>query len=309
VTPPAEASPPPFRVPSLIKRNITLFALSQSFTGAGMQFTYAFGPLMVIALTGSASLAGLAVGVIGLSRFFIAYPVGQIADRFGRKPAILLGLVLGLVGALVVGLSMSFQSFAIFIVGLTIFGMGMNGAQQLRVAATDMFLPHHRAQALGYIAMGSLAGLAIAPLVVTFAEKASHRFGQDPLALPWFMLPVLIVMGMVLIAFVRPDPKAIGMTLERYYPGYRAPPPLPDDHPKFSASRLLRNARLRLAIVANNGSNNVSIITVATNHFATLGILRSFISMRSVRVPMLPGQPARSPPLFPASFAGASNKT
>ena len=49
------------RVPPLIKRNTTLFALSQSFTGAGMQFAYGLGPLMVIALSGSAGLAGLSV--------------------------------------------------------------------------------------------------------------------------------------------------------------------------------------------------------------------------------------------------------
>jgi hypothetical protein len=38
----------PFRVPSVIKRNMVLFALSQTFTGAGMQFAYGFGPLILI---------------------------------------------------------------------------------------------------------------------------------------------------------------------------------------------------------------------------------------------------------------------
>ena len=82
---------PTFGVPPLIKRNTALFALSQSFTGAGMQFAYGLGPLMVIALTGSASLAGLSVGLIGLSRFLVSYPVGKITDTYGRKPGILLG--------------------------------------------------------------------------------------------------------------------------------------------------------------------------------------------------------------------------
>ena len=212
MSPPASTFPP-FRVPALIKRNVTLFALSQSFTGAGMQLAYGFGPLMVIALTGSASLAGISVGVIGFSRFLVAYPVGKITDTYGRKPGILLGLVLALIGAVIIGASMGLHSFAALVTGLTIFGMGMNAAQQLRVAATDMFLPHHRAQALGYIAMGSLFGLVVSPLVVSFAETMAQRWGQDPLALPWLMLPVLIIAGIVLIFFVRPDPKEIGMQL------------------------------------------------------------------------------------------------
>jgi hypothetical protein len=40
--------PTALRVPALIKRNTALFALSQSFTGAGMQLGYGIGPLMVI---------------------------------------------------------------------------------------------------------------------------------------------------------------------------------------------------------------------------------------------------------------------
>ena len=86
------------RIPALIKRNMALFALSQSFTGAGMQFAYGLGPLMVIGLTGSASLAGLSVSLIGFSRFLVSYPIGKITDTYGRKPGILLGLVLALMG-------------------------------------------------------------------------------------------------------------------------------------------------------------------------------------------------------------------
>ena len=164
-----------FRVPSVIKRNMALFALSQTFTGAGMQFTYGFGPLMVIALTGSADLAGLSVGLVGLSRFLVAYPVGRITDALGRKPGILMGLGLALVGATAVGVAMSLHSFAAFVVGILVFGMGMNASQQLRVAATDMFPPQHRAQALGYLALGSLLGLVVSPLMISLSQSVAER--------------------------------------------------------------------------------------------------------------------------------------
>src|SRR5262249_3339957 len=150
-----------------------LFALSQSFTGVGMQFTYGFGPLMVLALTGTADLAGVSVGLVGLSRFLVAYPTGKITDAFGRKPGILLGLALALFGTVIVGVAMSLMSFAVFVAGILVFGMGMNASQQLRVAATDMFPAQHRAQALGYLALGSLLGLVVSPLVVSLAEHIS----------------------------------------------------------------------------------------------------------------------------------------
>src|SRR5262245_8990117 len=131
-------------IPPLIKRNTALFALSQAFMGAGTQLGYGVGPLMVVTLTGSASLAGLTVALFGASRFLVAYPIGKITDSYGRKPGIQLGMALTLIGAVVVGLAMVYHDIETFIAGLLLFGMGFNAAQQLRVAATDMYPPRLR---------------------------------------------------------------------------------------------------------------------------------------------------------------------
>ena len=257
----------PFRVPSVIKRNMTLFALSQTFTGAGMQFAYGFGPLMVLALTGSADLTGLSVALVGLSRFLVAYPIGKITDTYGRKPGILMGLGLALVGAILVGQAMGHKSFVLFVIGLLVFGMGMNASQQLRVAATDMFPPSHRAQALGYLALGSLFGLAVSPTVIHFCEGISSRLGQDPIGLAWYFLPALIVPGMLVITFVRPDPKEIGQNLHRYYPNHVAPSRnRASGSPRFSAITMLRRPAIRLAVVSNCAAQgNMSIVMVLTS--------------------------------------------
>ena len=65
---------------------------------------------MVIAVTGSASLAGLTVGLFGVSRFLVSYPVGKITDTYGRKPGILFGHGLTLIGSVVTGFAMLAQS-------------------------------------------------------------------------------------------------------------------------------------------------------------------------------------------------------
>jgi MFS family permease len=261
------ARPAAISVPPLIKRNTVLFALSQSFTGAGMSMAYGIGPLMVIALTGSASLAGLSVGLIGLSRFLVSYPVGKITDTYGRKPGILLGLVLALGGSIVLGLSMTLQSITALAIGMLVFGMGMNAAQQLRVAATDMYPPSLRAQALGYVALGSLVGLLITPVLISASDRLAPGLGQDALGLPWLLLPVLIMLGMVLVTFVQPDPKEIGMNLASYYPGLAVPARSPRaDSATFSVLGLLRHTPTRLAIVANcAGQGNMAIVMVLTS--------------------------------------------
>jgi MFS family permease len=263
------ASPARLRIPPLIKRNTVLVALSQSFSGAGMPLAYGIGPLMVVALTGSASLAGLSVGLFGLSRFLVSYPVGKITDTFGRKPGIQLGLAIALAGALAVALSMALRSIVVLTAGLLIFGMGMAAAHQLRVAVTDMFPMHFRGQALGYVALGSMAGLMISPILVSTAEAIAPGLGRDPLALPWLMLPFLIVAGMILVTFIRPDPMEIGINLSHYYPGTPAPPSrtaIAAAAASFSVMSMLRHRPTLMAIVSNCAAQgNMSIVMVLTS--------------------------------------------
>ncbi|HTH99062.1 MAG TPA: MFS transporter [Stellaceae bacterium] len=276
----AAEAPPVIRIPGLIKRNIALFALSQSFTGAGMQFAYGLGGLTVIYLTNSAALAGLAVALLGLSRFLVAYPIGRVTDKLGRKPGILLGLVLALMGSIIVGLASVVHGIATFTVGMLMFGMGMNAAQQLRVAATDMVPPRIRAQALGYVALGSLAGLFASPLIVEQSERIAPQLGQNPLSLPWFFLPFLIVPGMLLVKLVKPDPKVIGMNLSQYYPENVLPPKRTGPAaPPFTVPQLLRVPSIRLAILSNCAAQgNMSIVMVLTSlvlhhHGSSLGAI------------------------------------
>ncbi len=254
-------------IPPLIKRNTLLLALSQSFIGAAAQLAYGIGPLMVIAVTGSASLAGLTVGLFGVSRFLVSYPTGKITDTFGRKPGILFGQGITIVGSFITGFAMLAHSAAGLAIGMLLFTMGVSAAQQLRVAATDMYPPRMRGLALGFVATGSLIGIALSPLVMGIAEIVSQRTGHAAIGLPWLMLPVLIAGGMLLVRFVRPDPKEIGQNLERYYLDYVPPPkPAGGQGAEFSAWQLLKSAPTRLAIVSNAaGQGNMAIVMVLTS--------------------------------------------
>jgi MFS family permease len=232
-----------------------------------MQFAYGFGPLMVINLTGSAGLAGLSVGMIGLSRFLVAYPIGKITDAYGRKPGIHFGLCLALMGTLTLAVSMQVKSIALFTFGLLVFGMGMNASQQMRIAAADMYPPRLRAQALGFVALGSLLGLVLSPLIVKLAQIYGDYSGTDPLGIPWLFLPVFIIGGAIIVTFIRPDPKEIGMNLQKYYPEH-----VPAERhaggakSAFSPWKLFRHQNLRIAIISNcAASGNMSIVMVLTS--------------------------------------------
>jgi MFS family permease len=149
----------------------------------------------------------------------VSYPVGSFTDRYGRKAGLVLGLAVAMLGTLLTGASVLVESFPLFILGMFVFGCGMGAVQQLRVAATDMFPPSRRAEGLGILLMGSLMGAFVGVGLVSLARPVGDGTGVDPLAVGWFLAPAGMVVALVLVLFVRPDPRHIAANLDTYFPG------------------------------------------------------------------------------------------
>ncbi|MBM3945928.1 MAG: MFS transporter, partial [SAR202 cluster bacterium] len=217
-----QTTPP---IPQLIRRNTMYLAASQALVGAGNQMVPTLGAIIVVKLLGNASFAGVGTSILGASRFLVAYPLGKVVDTYGRRVGIAAGLLIGVVGAVVTGLSVIFLSFPLFLLGMLVFGAGLSAAQQLRVAAADMYPPRLRGRGLGLVLTGSLAGALGGPLIIKSAQSLSLSVGVDATALAWILVPIFIFPGLFLILQVRPDPKAIAANLAQYYPGEKLPPP------------------------------------------------------------------------------------
>jgi cation diffusion facilitator family transporter len=254
-------------IPPAIKRNTLLLAVTQAFVGVGNQMVPALGAIMVLQLLGSPALAGIATGILGGCRFLVAYPIGAITDRHGRRVGLVLGLLLSLLGALAIGWSMAGASFAVFLLGLVLFGLGVGAGQQLRVAAADMYPPSRRAEGLGYVLMGSLVGALGGPLLITLAEAWSPRLRLDPLALSWWLVPVVLLPSLGLVRLIRPDPKEIAANLSVYYPDSpEASPVSPGPGARVSVRRLLRYQPQRVACITSFALHgNMSMIMAMTS--------------------------------------------
>ena len=232
-------------IPPLVQKNTWLLATTQAFNGAGMQLIPTFGAIQVVLLLGNATFAGLASALLALSRVMTAHFVGRLADRQGRKAGLYLGLWLALVGALLTGTATLLGSFALFCLGVLVFGSGVGAVQQMRVAAADMYPPSRRAEGLSLVAMGSLFGAGLSPLVVWTAEQLGLALGVSEIALAWLMVPLLILPSFLLVNSIRPDPKQMALELDRYYPAWAL-------HSTASSSENLEQkdlARVRVAAI------------------------------------------------------------
>lgn len=269
--PPQRTAPPSIPIPTIVKRNTVILALTQAFVGMGNQTTPTLAPIIVLQLLGSATLAGLGSSILGVSRLAIAYPIGWLTDRYGRKAGLMVGLVLTLIGTLTIGVAMLLGSFLLVVIGLLVFGLGVGAGMQLRLAAADMFLPSRRGEGLGYVLTGSLVGAVAAPLLITGGNSLGVALGQDPLATVWFVLPVIILPSMLLVLLVRPDPKTIAQNLERYYPGYT---------PEISLGTGV--SAIRPSSGTRAWLRHFPLLTAFANSFAALGVMSMMMAMTSL---------------------------
>ena len=237
------AKPAKAPIPALIKRNTALFASAQALQGSGTQMLTALGAVMVLTITGSATLTGIGVTMLQLARIAVSYPLGKIADNYGRRPAMLAGLFFSMAGAPLLAMTTVWSNIYLFMLGAFVFGLGVGATQQMRVAVTDMYPGTRRGEALGYLLTGSLIGSFVAPILVSSAEYLSDIVGVHRLAMPWLLAPITILPTVIAIMAVRPDPRDIASSLERYWPGE---PPTPKRAPGRMAYREFMSSRPRL---------------------------------------------------------------
>jgi MFS family permease len=216
-------------IPSLVRRNTLLLAVAEAFVGTGQQMVPTLGSIVVYSFLGSATFAGISSSILGLTRSLVSYPSGHQADRRGRKPVLLVGLWLSVLGAIGLGASVIGSSFPLYIFSLLVFGIGNGTSQQQRqLAAADMYPPSRRGAGLGIVLTGSLVGALGGPAIISLAETLSQPLRLSNVAVAWLIVPFVILPSVALIALIRPDPKEVAQHLDRYYPGYRPPPPRAD---------------------------------------------------------------------------------
>lgn len=94
-------------------------------------------------------LIGIAMGIYGLSQALLQIPFGHLSDRLGRKPIILLGLIIFSIGSLIAAFS---DSIYFMIIGRFLQGGGAIGSALLAMMA-DLTRPEQRSKSMAIAGM------------------------------------------------------------------------------------------------------------------------------------------------------------
>jgi len=197
-----------------IKRNTVLLALCLVTLSGVLQLATAVATITLVLVTGVESILGLGPAIFLSAGAIAALPAGRLMDRHGRVPVLAGGFVVGMVGCVLTALGCIADSAVLVVLGFIGVG-GMNGAVLLsRTAVADMYPESRKARAISYVLFGALFGAALGPLVFRpmFAGKDLEL---DTLVVPWFAAAAICVVGLVVVLFIRPDPRTIALELEQ----------------------------------------------------------------------------------------------
>ena len=132
------------------------------------------------------TLVGLAIGAYGLTQACLQIAYGAASDRFGRKPVIVFGLVLFVLGSVVAALA---DSIHMIIAGRVLQGAGAISAAVTALAA-DLTRDQHRTKVMAMI--GSSIGLVFA-LSMVAAPLLYAAIGMDGI----FWLTAVLAFGAI----------------------------------------------------------------------------------------------------------------
>lgn len=143
----------------------------------------------------SESLIGLAIGIYGLAQAIFQIPFGLLSDRIGRKPLIVGGLIVFVLGSVIAALSSSIWGI---ILGRTLQGSGAIAAAVMALLS-DLTREQNRTKAMAFIGISFGITFAIA---MVLGPLITHHFGLHSL---FWMIAVLAALGIVITLWMVPD--------------------------------------------------------------------------------------------------------
>lgn len=123
-----------------------------------------------------------------------------IMKRIGRKLGFMLGSVIGVLGLVITGLTISIAHFWFFTAALAINGIASGFVQQYRFAAADRGTAEYKPKAISTIMLGGVAAAIIGPQIVIFASGM-----ETPFSSAFYMATALFILSFFALMLLNPS--------------------------------------------------------------------------------------------------------
>jgi len=192
---------------ALQEKTVKVLATAQVLNGVGVAGTVAAGSLLVASITNSETLAGLAQTSSVLGAAVLALPLARLTSRGGRRLALSVGLIAGVIGSILAILGGSRENIYLMLTGTFLVGAASAAGYQARFAAIDLATSEKRAKQLSFVVWGSTIGAVSGPNLMEPSGNLAESLGLPRLTGPYLISAVTLALAVLVIQlFLRPDP-------------------------------------------------------------------------------------------------------
>ena len=195
-----------------IRRNTLLLAAALAANSAMLQLSAAVASLTLVLVVDVEGLLGLGPAIVLACGALAALPAGRAMDRVGRVPVLATGYLVGAAGCALAAVGSETEFAPAVLGGLVGVGAASGVSLLTRTAAGDMYPPERRGRGIGMVLFGAVFGAILGPAVFS-PLLAGRDLDGDALAPLWLAAGGFMLVGLVLVLSVRPDPRQIAIAL------------------------------------------------------------------------------------------------
>ena len=237
------------------QRTIKILALAQVLNGLGVAGTVAAGSLLVSSITDSETLAGLAQTSSVLGAAALAIPLARLTARGGRRLALSVGYLAGVLGSILAIIGGSSKTLAFMLIGTFLVGAASAAGYQARFAAIDLASDEHRAKHLSFVVWGLTIGAVIGPNLMDPSGRLAESLGLPHLVGPYLISTITLLLSTLVIQlFLKPDPYLTARSM-------RGESGSEKRQIKKALSHIVENPRALFAILAIS-TGHIAMVTI-----------------------------------------------
>ncbi|MET9506260.1 MFS transporter [Streptomyces sp. NPDC006622] len=245
-------------LPALRRRTTAVLVVGQILGGLGVSTGLALGTVLAQRVSGTEALAGLAPTAAVAGTAVLSMPMAALMSARGRRPGLVLGYLVGALGAVVVVVAARMGNFPLLLGGMAAFGGASSANLQARFAAADLAEPQRRARAISLVVWATTVGAVLGPNIAAPAGRSVSGLGIPETAGPFLWAAgTFLISGVVVAVMLRPDPLLTARALA------------PEDERSAEA----RSLRAGLAAVAASPHARLALVTVAVSHTAMVSVM------------------------------------
>jgi MFS family permease len=238
-------SVPPDELARLRRRMRWILFTVAALGSTGYIAAVTVGTLVAAEFSGGAALGGLPTTTTTIGTAAAASVLALVMLRAGRRPGLLLGLVIGAFGGAVVLGSVVAESIPLLLLGSAFTGFANAAGNLGRYIAADMAPPQRRASAIGLVVWGTTVGAVIGPNLTAPAGAVAVALGLPELAGAYGVTVLFIGLAWILsFVLLRPEPYTLAD------PSVLSPPVEISAAPSPELSGLLTRPSVAVALVS-----------------------------------------------------------